>query len=99
MSVVWFAEGVILRCWLMCADAEAKYRALEEETRLRNEGNDSSIAMLTDMLEETQTELERYKSSKIVGRLEQRRALLRQMSLDHEASTTTTRPTSAATSP
>ena len=70
----------------MCADAEAKNRALEEETRLTQEANSSSIAMLTDMLEETQSELERYKSSKIAGRLEQRRALLRQMSLDSAAS-------------
>jgi hypothetical protein len=34
------------------------------------------------MLEETRIELEKYKSSKIHGRLEQRRALLRQLTLD-----------------
>jgi hypothetical protein len=38
--------------------------------------------MLSEMLEETRIELEKYKSSKIHGRLEQRRALLRQLTLD-----------------
>jgi len=66
-------------------DTEAKYQALQEESRLyseQHEANRSSIAMLSEMLEETRIELEKYKSSKIHGRLEQRRALLRQLTLD-----------------
>jgi len=63
-------------------DSKGKSEALEEEMRLTQDANNSNIAMLTDLLEETQSELEHYKSSKTAGRLEQRRQLMRQMSLD-----------------
>ena len=49
--------------------------------QLAQETNGASIAYLTDLLAETQTELEKYKSSRTAGRLEQRRALMRDMSL------------------
>jgi len=59
-------------CACVCAcihtHTQGKFEALEEEMRLTQDANNSNIAMLTDLLEETQSELEHYKSSKTAGR-------------------------------
>jgi len=62
-------------------DSEARLASLKEETRLKHEANLESIAMLSELLEETQSELESCKSAGSDGRLEQRRKLIRRLSL------------------
>lgn len=62
-------------------DAEVRLACLQEETRLKHSSNLESIALLSELLEETQSELESCKSAGSDGRLEQRRKMMRQLSL------------------
>lgn len=71
----------VLKLRQRLGESEDRYQALKEETRLRHHANLESIAMLSQMLEETQTELESCKSAGADGRHERRRTLLKQLSL------------------